>query len=146
GKRGMRLSEIVVERERSVRGGPRLRKGVLGRQHPVLPIARKRVGISKPRVRLRIGRIGLDRLVEGGDRLAQALLGALVPEEPAFEIGLVSRGIDTLAALEMRLLASAQGRANLLGDVARDPVLQPDRVAKILLVALRPNALVGRRL
>jgi hypothetical protein len=64
GKRGMRLSEIVVERERSVRGGPRLRKGVLGRQHPVLPIARKRVGISKPRVRLRIGRIGLDRLVE----------------------------------------------------------------------------------
>ena len=99
GERGMRLAEAVVERERPVRGRPGFRKGLLGRQHAVLPIARKRIGIRKPGVRLRVGRIGLDRLVEICDRLAQALLGALVPEEPAFEIGLVSGGIDPLAAL-----------------------------------------------
>ena len=100
------------------------------------------VGVRQARVGLGVRRIVIDRSLQITDRFPDIFFRSFVPMVASLQIQFVSFGVDRLFALQPGRLLGSQNDLHLASDLPRDFALQRQDVAKITVIAFRPQVLV----
>ncbi len=133
------LGERGVELRRQARVAPSLGER---RAEVLLP---ERVNHRQPGVSARELRVELERLREPADRLTHARVVALVEGCGRLQVERVGLWIPRGHRHESRLLVALQDHFELLGDAARDALLQLEHVRQLAVEGLRPQVeAIGR--
>src|SRR5579859_4545297 len=138
-ERRVRLGESIVDRKSLQGGGTRFRHGVRASNSSTRVGAEQSVGVSQPRVSLRILRLNGNGLLEEIDCLQMALLRAFVPKIPSLQIQLVSFGIHGAMNSQTRLCLRRELNGDLLSDGLGDFAFEWQDFAHVALVFLRPH-------
>src|SRR5713101_2958661 len=143
-QRGVCFAQRFVKLECVLR---RLLHGRIGlsRRHKA-PLAEHKVGIRNPDVSQSVIRIFADRLLEILESLVDVCEVTLVPIEAPAQVELMDLRVNFAGARQALLLIGSELYPNLAGDGPSDLPLKSQNIAKVALVALRPQMAVGARL